>query len=120
MFFHGRFLLNKGVALSIQQDQPFLTSFATGENLRKIYVEKKTAEGISFRKVDKNKLKGEMKRVNQVIRHIETKNITETKELIRAATVWVAEQLGLKKTEFRAKKDPWYGGNAALKMISKE
>ena len=48
-----------------------------------------------------------MKRINQVIRHIETKNITETKELIRAATVWVAEQLGFKKTEFRAKKDPW-------------
>ena len=70
------------------------------ENLRNINVEKKTAEGISFKKVDKNKLKKEMNRVNQVIRHIETKNITETNELIRAATVWVAEQLGLKKTEF--------------------
>ena len=78
------------------------------ENLRKIYVEKKTAEGISFKKVDKNKLKKEMNRVNQVIRHIETKDITETNELIKAATVWVAEQLGLKKTEFRAKKDPWW------------
>ena len=49
-----------------------------------------------------------MNRVNQVIRHIETINITETNESIRAATVWVAEQLGLKKTEFRAKKDPWW------------
>ena len=78
------------------------------ENLRKVCVEKKTAEGISFKKVDKNKLKKEMNRVNQVIRHIETKNITETNELVRAATVWVAEQLGLKKTEFRAKKDPWW------------
>ena len=78
------------------------------ENLRKIYVEKKTAEGISFKKVDKNKLKKEMNRVNQVIRHIETKDITETIELIKAATVWVTEQLGLKKTEFRAKKDPWW------------
>ena len=78
------------------------------ENLRKIYVEKKTGEGISFKKVDKNKLKREMNRVNQVIRHIETKNITEANELIRAATVWVAEQLGLKKTEFRAKKDSWW------------
>ncbi|XP_063587852.1 uncharacterized protein LOC134765239 [Penaeus indicus] len=78
------------------------------ENLRNIYVEKKTAEGISFKKVDKNKLKREMNRVNQVIRHIETKNITETNELIKAATVWVGEQLGLKKTEFRAKKAPWW------------
>ena len=76
------------------------------ENLRKIYVEKKTAEGKSLKKVDKNKLKKEMNRVNQVLRHIETKDIIGTNELIRAATVWVAEQLGLKKTEFRAKKDP--------------
>ena len=28
--------------------------------------------------------------------------------MIRAATVWVAEYLGLKKTEFRAKEDPWW------------
>ena len=28
--------------------------------------------------------------------------------MIRAATVWVAEQLGLKKMEFRAKKDSWW------------
>ena len=33
------------------------------ENLRKIYAEKKTTEGISFKKVDKNKLKKEMNRV---------------------------------------------------------
>ena len=94
----------------------------TVENLRKIYVEKKTAEGISFKKVDKNKLKIEENRVNQVIRHIETKNITETNELIRAATVWVAEQLGLKKTEFRAKKDPWWnrGSEDDIKRIRKD
>ena len=78
------------------------------ENLRKIYFEKKTAEGISFKKVDKSKLKKDMDRGNQVIHQIETKNITETNELIRAATVWVAEQQRLKKTEFRAKKDPWW------------
>ena len=49
-----------------------------------------------------------MNRVNQVIHHIRTKDITETNNLIMAATVWVAEQLGLKKTEFSAKKEPWW------------
>ena len=75
------------------------------ESLKKIIMEEKTAEGISF---DKKKLKCQMNRVNQVIHHIRTKDITETNNLIMAATVWVAEQLGLKKTEFRAKKEPWW------------
>ena len=39
---------------------------------------------------------------------IETKNITQTKKLIKAVGVWVADQLGLKKYEGRRKKDPWW------------
>ena len=45
--------------------------------------------------------------VNRVIELIETKNITQTNNLIKAAGVWVAEQLGLKKYEGGKKKDPW-------------
>ena len=36
-------------------------------------------------------------RVNRMIELIETKNITQTNNLIKAAGVWVADQLGLKK-----------------------
>ena len=37
-----------------------------------------------------------------------TKNITQTNNLIEAAGIWVADQLGLKKYEGRKKKDPWW------------
>ena len=45
--------------------------------------------------------------VNQVTELIETKNITQTNNLIKAAGVWVADQLGLKKYEGGKKKDQW-------------
>ena len=46
-------------------------------------------------------------RVNKVIEFIETKNITQANNLIKAAGVWVADQLGLRKYEGGEKKDPW-------------
>ena len=45
-------------------------------------------------------------RVNEAIKYLKSKSITETNNLIRAASVWVAEQLGLKKTEHRKKNEP--------------
>ena len=47
-------------------------------------------------------------KVNRVIELIETKNITQTNNLIKAAGIWVADQLGLKKSEDGKKKDPWW------------
>ena len=43
-------------------------------------------------------------KVNRVIELIETKNITQTNNLFKAAGVWVADQLGLKKYEGRKEK----------------
>ena len=42
-----------------------------------------------------------------MIELIETNNITQTNNLIKAAGVWVADQLGLKKYKGENKKDPW-------------
>ena len=47
-------------------------------------------------------------KVNRVTEQIETKNANQTNNLIRAAGVWVADQLGLKKYEGGKKKDPWW------------
>ena len=41
-----------------------------------------------------------------MIELIETKNISQTNNLIKAAGVWVAHQLGLKKYEGGKKRDP--------------
>ena len=42
-----------------------------------------------------------------------SKSITETNDLIKAASVWVAEQIGLKKRDSREKTN--LDGNAELK-----
>ena len=36
---------------------------------------------------------------------LKAKNITEANDLIKAASVWVAEQIGLKKRDYREKKN---------------
>ena len=59
-------------------------------------------------KVDINTLNRTLAKVNRVIELIETKNITLTNNLIKAAGVWVADHLGLKKYEGGKKKDPWW------------
>ena len=45
-------------------------------------------------------------KVNRMSELIETKNIAQTNNLIKAAVVWVADQLGFKKYEAEKKKDP--------------
>ena len=71
--------------------------------LNKILVGDRNTDGISFKKVDMNTLNR-----TRVIELIETKNITHTNNLIKAAGVWVADQLGLKNYEGGKKKDPWW------------
>ena len=76
--------------------------------LNKILAGGRNTDGISFKKVDMNTLNRTKARVKRVIELIETKNITQTDNLIKAAGVWIADQLGLKKSEGRKKKDPWW------------
>ena len=76
--------------------------------LNKILADGRNTDGISFKKVDMNTLNRTTAKVNRVIELIETKNITQTNNLIKAAGVWVADQLGLKKSEGGKKKDPWW------------
>ena len=73
------------------------------ERLNEIMLEGKTSDGIMFKKVDKKTLKVQTDRINYVIKYFKSKNITETNDLIKAASVWVAEQIGLKKTDYRKK-----------------
>ena len=71
------------------------------ERLNKIMLEGKTSDDIMFKKVDKKKLKVQTDRVNDVIKYFISKNITKTNDLIKAASAWVAEQIGLKKRDYR-------------------
>lgn len=78
------------------------------EELKEMTREGKTCQGIIFKNVDKSTLKSQTAKVNAVIAHIKTKNITETNNLIRAASVWIAERMGLNKLELKEKKEPWW------------
>ena len=69
------------------------------ERLNQVMLEGKTNDGIMFKKVDKETLKVQTDRVNDAIKYFKSKNITETNDLIKAASVWVAEQTGLKKRD---------------------
>ena len=87
------------------------------ERLNEIMLEGKTSDGIMFKKVDKKTLKLQTGRVNDLIKYFESENITEMNDLIKAASLWVAEQIGLKKRDCRKKTN--LGGNAKLKEIKR-
>ena len=55
--------------------------------LNKILTGRRNTDGISFKKVDMNTLNRTTAKVNRVIELIETKSITETNNLIKAASV---------------------------------
>ena len=78
-------------------------------------LEGKTSDGVMFKKVDKKTLKVQIDRVNEAIKYFKSKNITETSDLIKAASVWIAEQIELKKRDYREKTK--LDGNAELKEI---
>ena len=69
-------------------------------------LEGKTSDGIMFKKVEKKTLNVQTDRINDGIKYFKNKNITETNNLIKAASVCVAEQIGLKKRDYREKNEP--------------
>ena len=76
------------------------------ERLNEILLEGKPSDDIMFKQIDKKTLKVQTDRVNDTIRYFKSKNITETNDLIKAASVWVEEQIGLKKRDYREKNEP--------------
>ena len=73
------------------------------ERLNEIMLEGKTNDSIMFKKVDTKAMMVQTDRVNEAINYFKSKNITETNDLIKAASVWVVEQIGLKKRDYREK-----------------
>ena len=54
-------------------------------------------------------------RVNEVIKYFKSKSIKEANNLIRAASVWLAERIEFKKPEHRKQKNQ--GENVGLREI---
>ena len=64
-------------------------------------MEGKTSDGIMFKNIDKETLKVQTDKVDDAIKYFKSKSITETNNLIKVASVWVAEQIRLKKRDYR-------------------
>ena len=62
----------------------------------------------SLRNINKLELRSETAKVNGVLKHIETKNITETRDLLKAAAVVICERLGVKDTTVTRGERPWW------------
>ena len=76
------------------------------EQLKEILRDGRTCDGIMFKNVDRKVLKVQTNRVNEAIKYMKSKSITETNNLIKATSVWVADQIGLKKAEYGKKNEP--------------
>ena len=78
--------------------------------LREIYNSGERNEGIVFKRINFKRLNTVVAKINSVLKYFETLNITETNNLIIASSVWVAKQLGLKKskTKGKTKSEPWW------------
>ncbi|XP_063585458.1 uncharacterized protein LOC134762848 [Penaeus indicus] len=78
------------------------------ERLKAILVEGKRSDGIMFKKLDRKALKIQVDTVNEAIKYMKCRNITETNNLILAESVWVAEKFGLKTGARQKRNEPWW------------
>ena len=59
-----------------------------------------------FKKVDRKVLKFQTDRINEAIKYLKSKSITETNNIIRGASDWVSNWIGLKEAQYRNKNEP--------------
>ena len=62
----------------------------------------------NLKTINKSRLKKEVDVVNSVLKHIETRTITETNKLLVVAANLVTERLGVKRPKEKLTKEPWW------------
>ena len=78
------------------------------DELKTLMIRNETEEYLPFKKVVQRKLRDVTKKVNAVIRHIETDDVTQTNKLAMAAALWVTKEVGMKKGKIGEHKEPWW------------
>ena len=61
-----------------------------------------------MRNIERRRLRRKVNEVKKILTFIETKDITQTNELLLAAGRVVAKRLGVKQRERRPKMEPWW------------
>ncbi|XP_068738998.1 uncharacterized protein [Montipora capricornis] len=70
----------------------------------------------NLRNVEKCRLRGKIAKVNEIIHYLETKDITETNDLLLAIGRVVARRLGVKRNERKPKTEPWWKKRIKLQI----
>ena len=78
------------------------------DELKTLMIRNETEEYLPFKKVVQRKLRDVTKKVNAVIRHFETDDVTQTNKLAMAAALWVTKEVGVKKGKIGEHKEPWW------------
>lgn len=76
------------------------------ERLKEIMAKGKRGDGITFKKLDRKALKIQVDKVNEAMKYVKCRTITETNNLIVAGSVWVAEKFGLKRGDRQKRNEP--------------
>ena len=74
------------------------------DELKALVIRNEIEEYLPFKKVDHRKLRDVTKKVNAVIRHIETDDVTQTNKLAMAVALWFAKEVVVKKGKIGEKK----------------
>ena len=90
------------------------------DEVKGLMAQRETNDNIMFKKVDQKRLSEETLKVNGAIKHLVTADITQTNNLIKAASLWVAKQLGLKAVKKGKKQDPWWKVEATYRRRHKK
>ena len=77
------------------------------DELKALMIRNEAEKYLPFKKVDQRKLRDVTKKVNPVIVHIETDDVTQTNKLAMAAALWVAKEIGVKKDKRGGEKESW-------------
>ena len=89
------------------------------KTVKRIVEQMKTKEAPpNMRYTPKKRLNEEVCKVNQILEYIQTKDITSTNELLKAAGCIVAQNLGYKKRSPKERKEPWWKKRIKGKIAS--
>ena len=76
------------------------------DELKALIIRNGTKEYLPFNNVDQGKLRDVTKKVNELIRHIETDGVTQSNKLAMAAGLCIAKEVRIKKCKIGEKKEP--------------
>ena len=78
------------------------------DELKALMIRNEAEEYLPFKKVDQRKLRDVTKKVNGVMGHIETDDVTQTNKLTMVAARWGAKEVGARKGRIGEKKESWW------------